>query len=145
VQCKEKKKTFETFLQLTFAITEFFRALCPESYRRSTNQPPKRTQQHHYHFTVDIMFTGMYFVTVLFVFSLCLTEARCASSIQNFNVLAGAMGDEDVILVSIICVNLKDYHNQCAPLLSSKRLMIKRQQDAKAAELNGRPCQILCN
>jgi len=58
------------------------------------------------------MFTGVYFVTVLFVSVSYRT--RCASSIQSFDVLASAKGNEDVISVSIICVNLKDYHNQCA-------------------------------
>lgn len=68
-----KKNIFETFLKLTFAVTEFFRTLRPECHRGGTNQPPKCTQQHHYHFTADIMFTGMCFVTVLFV-PACLTE-----------------------------------------------------------------------
>jgi len=60
------------------------------------------------------MFTGVYFVTVLFVS--VSYRMRCASCIQSFDVSAGAKGDEDVISVSIICVNLKDYHNQCAKM-----------------------------
>jgi len=52
---------------------------------------------------------GMYFVTVLFVS--VFYKTRCTSNIQSFDVLADTM-DDDVVSVSIICVNLKDYHNQ---------------------------------
>ncbi|TGZ47927.1 Uncharacterized protein DBV15_07602, partial [Temnothorax longispinosus] len=56
---------------LTFAVTEFFRTLHPECHRGGTNQPPKCTQQHHYHFTCQ--HREVCFVTVLFV-PVCLTE-----------------------------------------------------------------------
>lgn len=107
---REKNWTYVSIL-LTFAVTEFFRTLRSECYRGGTNQPPKRTQQHHYHFTVDIMFTKR---CALLLFPLWPRVLQNTSLFYHSKLWRSGRREERwryVISVSIICANLKGYRN----------------------------------
>lgn len=71
----------------TFAVAELLRTLRSECHGRGTNQPPKRTQQHHYHFIADVHLDA---VSLLFSFRPRLIE-RVASLPFEVDVPAGVM------------------------------------------------------
>lgn len=99
--CDVKEKKREIRLRKpTFAVaSEFLPTLRAECRRGSTNQPPKCTQQHHYHFTARMFHFRERVPRYYFLFRVSLTESL-PFGIANVPA-TGAKGNGDVDHISV--------------------------------------------